>query len=143
MQNSLIARSDYDQTMAELAQREATVQMRQASLTNVLVDLARTKIYSPIDGTVISRSVDVGQTVQASFSAPTLFNIANDLAKMEIGAMVSEADIGGVEEGQEATFTVEAFPMRTFRGKVKQVRNQPTTNQNVVNYATIIDVRQR
>lgn len=140
LKSSLVAQSDYDQTMADLAQREATVTMREAALTNALVDLSRTKIYSPIDGTVISRNVDVGQTVQASFTAPTLFNIANDLAKMEIGAMVSEADIGGVEEGQSATFTVEAFPARTFSGKVRQVRNQPSTNQNVVNYATIIVV---
>lgn len=137
---NLVAQSEYDQTMADLAQREATVLMREAALTNALVDFARTKIYSPIDGTVISRNVDVGQTVQASFTAPTLFNIANDLAKMEIGAMVSEADIGGVEEGQAATFTVEAFPNRTFNGTVKQVRNQPATNQNVVNYAAMIDV---
>ena len=140
LKSSLVAQSDYDQTMADLAQREAAVLMREAALTNALVDFERTKIYSPIDGTVISRNVDVGQTVQASFTAPTLFNIANDLAKMEIGAMVSEADIGGVEEGQEATFTVEAFPNRTFQGRVKQVRNQPATNQNVVNYAAMIDV---
>ncbi len=140
LKSSLVAQSDYDQTMADLAQREATVLMREAALTNVLVDFARTKIYSPIDGTVISRNVDVGQTVQASFTAPTLFNIANDLAKMEIGAMVSEADIGGVEEGQSVTFTVEAFPARTFSGMVRQVRNQPSTNQNVVNYAAIIVV---
>lgn len=140
LKSSLVPQSDYDQTMADLEQREATVLMREAALTNSLVDLARTKIYSPIDGTVISRNVDVGQTVQASFTAPTLFNIANDLAQMEIGAMVSEADIGGVEEGQAATFTVEAFPNRNFEGRVKQVRNQPATNQNVVNYAAMIEV---
>ena len=139
--NSLISQADLEQVQAELEQREAAVKMREANLKSAQVDLERTKIYSPIDGMVISRNVDVGQTVQASFSAPTLFNIANDLTKMEIGAMVSEADIGNVEEGQEASFTVEAFPNRTFQGKVAQVRNQPTTNQNVVNYATIIEVR--
>lgn len=139
--DKLIAPSEYDQLKAELAQRAASVRVREAALTNAAVDLARTRIYSPIDGTVISRNIDVGQTVQASFTAPTLFNIVNDLAKMEIAAMVSEADIGGVEEGQPATFTVEAFPARTFLGRVKQVRNQPTTNQNVVTYSAMIDVR--
>jgi HlyD family secretion protein len=141
VKNQLLAQSEFDQSVADLAQKEATVKMREAALTNAQVDVARTKIYSPIDGTVISRNVDIGQTVQASFTAPTLFNIANDLAKMEIAAMVSEADIGGVADGQEASFTVEAFPNRTFRGLVKQVRNQPTTNQNVVTYAAMIDVR--
>jgi HlyD family secretion protein len=141
LKNNLIPQSDYDTTMAELDQRKATVKVRTASLKSADVDLSRTKIYSPIDGTVINRAVDVGQTVQASFSAPTLFLIANDLAQMEISAMVSEADIGGVETNQDCTFTVEAFPSRTFRGIVSQVRNQPTTNQNVVAYATIIQVR--
>lgn len=141
LENKLIAQSDYDTTMAELEQREAAVKVREANLKSAEVDLSRTKIYSPIDGTVINRAVDRGQTVQASFSAPTLFLIANDLAKMEISAMVSEADIGGVEEGQEVSFKVEAFPERTFRGVVSQVRNQPTTNQNVVAYATIVQVR--
>jgi HlyD family secretion protein len=141
LQNKLIPQSDYDTTMAELEQRKATVTVRQANLSSAAVDLARTKIYSPIDGTVINRAVDKGQTVQASFSAPTLFLIANDLAQMEISAMVSEADIGGVETNQDVTFTVEAFPSRTFRGVVSQVRNQPTTNQNVVAYATIVQVR--
>jgi HlyD family secretion protein len=114
--------------------------MREASLKSAEVDLARTQIRSPVDGVVISRNMNVGQTVQASFSAPTLFQIANDLGQMEIAAMVSEADIGGVEEGQEVSFTVEAFPTRTFEGRVAQVRNQPTTNQNVVTYATIVAV---
>ncbi|MBL9169261.1 MAG: efflux RND transporter periplasmic adaptor subunit [Verrucomicrobiales bacterium] len=139
--DKLLAESEYEQTMANLEQSEAMMKIRAASLKSAQVDLARTKIYSPIDGKVISRNMNVGQTVQASFSAPTLFQIANDLTQMQIGALVSEADIGGVEEGQQVTFTVEAFPQRTFRGRVAQVRNQPTTNQNVVNYATMIDVR--
>lgn len=138
--NQLIAESEHDQTMAQLEQAEAVLKIRQAAVQSAQVDLSRTKIRSPIDGTVISRNMNVGQTVQASFSAPTLFQIANDLTRMEIAAMVSEADIGGVEEGQEVAFTVEAFPSRTFEGRVAQVRNQPTTNQNVVNYATIISV---
>lgn len=138
--NNLISRSDHDQTMAELKQRNATIKMRNAQLKSAQVDLERTTILSPIDGIVISRNVDIGQTVQASFTSPTLFNIAKSLEQMEIAAMVSEADIGAVEEGQEVKFTVDAFPSRTFTGLVSQVRYQPTTNQNVVNYATIIAV---
>jgi len=89
---------------------------------------------------VISRSVDVGQTVAASLSAPTLFIIANDLTKMQIDANVAEADVGGVEPGQEVNFTVDAFPYRTFHGEVVQVRNSPITVQNVVSYDTVISV---
>src|SRR3954471_16948694 len=132
LKNSLITQADYDTAEAELEQRDAAVMKAEANVDSAQVDLDRTKIYSPIDGTVINRAVDVGQTVQSSFSAPTLFLIANDLAQMEISAMVSEADIGGVEEKQEATFLVDAFPNRVFRGVVSQIRNQPTTNQNVV-----------
>ncbi|HXP62434.1 MAG TPA: efflux RND transporter periplasmic adaptor subunit, partial [Dongiaceae bacterium] len=91
-------------------------------------------------GVVISRAVDVGQTVAASFSTPTLFVIANDLTKMQIDAMVSEADIGGVKLGQNVNFSVDAFPYRTFHGKVSQVRYGPITNQNVINYDTVIAV---
>lgn len=140
VKNKLISESDHDQTMAELKQRNATIKMRSAQLKSAQVDLERTTILSPIDGIVISRNVDIGQTVQASFTSPTLFNIAKSLEQMEIAAMVSEADIGTVEEGQEVKFTVDAFPSRTFTGLVSQVRYQPTTNQNVVNYATIISV---
>jgi HlyD family secretion protein len=98
------------------------------------------KIYSPVDGTVISRNVDVGQTVAASMSAPVLFQIANDLAKMQIDANVSEADIGSIEEGQNVSFSVDAFPDRKFSGQVKQIRNSPTTVQNVVTYDVVIEV---
>jgi HlyD family secretion protein len=93
-----------------------------------------------VDGTVISRNVDVGQTVAASLSAPTLFVIANDLTQMQIDANVSEADIGNVEEGQNVAFTVDAFPDRKFTGRVMQIRNSPTTVQNVVTYDTVIEV---
>lgn len=141
LKNNLVTQSDYDQTAAELEQRQAAVEKAMANVQSAQVDVDRTKIYSPIDGTVINRAVDVGQTVQSSFSAPTLFLIANDLAKMEISAMVSEADIGGVAEGQEVSFTVDAYPSRKFRGVVYQVRNQPTTNQNVVTYGTIVRVQ--
>jgi HlyD family secretion protein len=141
LKNNLITQADYDTAEAEFEQREAAVMKAEANVDSAQVDLDRTKIYSPIDGTVINRAVDVGQTVQSSFSAPTLFLIANDLARMEISAMVSEADIGGVEENQDVSFTVDAYPSRKFHGVVYQVRNQPTTNQNVVTYGTIVRVR--
>jgi len=138
--NKLISESDYDTTAATLHQSEAMVQIKQASLDNARVNLSRCTIYSPVDGTVISRNVDVGQTVAASLSAPTLFVIANDLTQMQIDANVSEADIGSVEEGQSVTFTVDAFPDRKFSGKVRQIRNSPITVQNVVTYDTVIGV---
>src|ERR1017187_3754640 len=138
--NNLIAESDYDTAMANLHQAQAMVQIKQASLDNANVNLSRCTIYSPVDGTVISRNVDVGQTVAASLSAPTLFVIANDLAQMQIDANVSEADIGNVEEGQNVAFTVDAFPDRKFTGRVMQIRNSPTTVQNVVTYDTVIGV---
>lgn len=136
----LIAKSDYDKAIASLHQAEAAVKMKEASLQRAQVDLSRCTIYAPVDGIVISRNVDVGQTVAASMSAPTLFIIANDLAKMQIDANVAEADVGGVREGQDVEFTVDAFPYRTFRGKVVQVRNSPLTVQNVVTYDTVVEV---
>jgi HlyD family secretion protein len=139
-QNNLIARSDYDKAMADLHQAEAQVHIKEAALEKAKVDLARCTISAPVDGIVISRSVDVGQTVAASLNAPTLFVIANDLSQMQIDANVAEADVGGVEMGQEVDFTVDAFLYRTFRGKVVQVRNSPITVQNVVTYDTIIAV---
>jgi HlyD family secretion protein len=118
----LIPGAEFDKTSADLHQAEAVVRMREASLNKSKVDLERTTIYAPIDGIVISRNVDKGQTVAASFNTPTLFQIANDLRNMQIEAMVSEADVGGVEEGQQVRFTVDAFPNRQFRGTVRQVR---------------------
>lgn len=139
----LISTADADKAYADLNQAAAQVKIREAALEKAQVDLARTTIFSPIDGVVISRNIDVGQTVAASFSTPTLFLIANDLAKMQIDAMVSEADVGGVELGQEVSFTVDAFPYRTFQGRVVQVRNAPTTVQNVVTYDCVIEVNNR
>jgi HlyD family secretion protein len=136
----LIPQADADQALATLHQAQASVQMREATVDKSRVDLSHATIYAPISGVVISRAVDVGQTVAASFSTPTLFQIANDLAKMEIDAMVSEADVGGVTDGQQVNFTVDAFPNRQFEGKVRQVRFNPTTNQNVVTYTTVVDV---
>lgn len=138
--SDLIPQADYDQALANLHQAQAQVKINQAALENAKVNLDRCTIYSPTNGIVISRSVDVGQTVAASLSAPTIFVIANDLAKMQIDSNVAEADVGGVEVGQEVDFTVDAFPYRTFHGQVIQVRNAPITVQNVVTYDTVIEV---
>lgn len=138
--NDLLSPSEYDKTVADLAQADAMVKMREASLKRAQVDLDKTTILAPVDGVVISRAVDVGQTVAASFNTPTLFQIANDLRKMRIEAMVSEADVGGVEEGQNVTFQVDAFPGRQFQGRLSQVRFAPITNQNVVSYTCVVDV---
>ncbi len=139
--SELISEADYDATDASLQQAEAVVKTREASLNKAKVDLERTTILSPIDGVVISRAVDVGQTVAANFNAPTLFTIAKDLREMRIEAAVSEADVGGVAEGQTVKFTVDAFPNHTFSGRVSQVRFEPVTSQNVVTYVAIVDVR--
>lgn len=136
----LISQADHDTAVANLRQAEAAVQTRVAQVNSTKVDLARCTIYAPIDGIVIDRKVDVGQTVAASLNAPVLFLIANDLTKMQINAAVAEADVGGVEVGQDAKFTVDAFPNRDFVGKVTQIRNSPTTVQSVVSYDTIIEV---
>ncbi|HKB57833.1 MAG TPA: efflux RND transporter periplasmic adaptor subunit [Lacunisphaera sp.] len=138
---NLIAQSDLDTAEAQLAQAAAQVQIQTANNETAKVNLSRCTIYSPIDGTVISRQVDVGNTVAASLSAPTLFVIANDLRSMQIDAAVSEADIGNVELDQAVNFTVDAYPSRQFRGTVSQIRNSPKTSQNVVIYDTMIRVR--
>lgn len=138
--NNLVSGSDYDISVATLHQAEAAVKIKQASLENAKTSLGYTKIFSPVDGVVISRAVDVGQTVAASFNTPTLFLIANDLTKMQIDAAVAEADVGGIIEGQSVDFTVDAYPTRTFHGQVTQVRNSPTTVNNVVTYDAVIGV---
>ncbi|MBP7950285.1 MAG: efflux RND transporter periplasmic adaptor subunit [Verrucomicrobiales bacterium] len=132
--------ADLDAAMADLHQTEASLAIKQAMLEKAKVDLGRCTIYSPVDGTVISRDVDVGQTVAASLNAPVLFRIANDLTKMQIHTAVAEADVGNVAEGQMVEFTVDAFPYKTFEGKVSQVRNAATTLQNVVTYDVIVGV---
>src|SRR5258708_33228537 len=126
--------------MANLHQAEANVKIKQGALDNAKADLDHCTITSPIDGVVISRSVDVGQTVAASLQAPVIFMIANDLTKMQIDSNVAEADVGVVAVDQNVDFTVDAFPTRTFHGKVVQVRNAPITVQNVVTYDTVIGV---
>jgi len=137
-QNS--AQADLDQAKATLHQAQANVKIKEGALERAKVDLEHCTITSPIDGIVISRSVDVGQTVAASLSAPVIFTIANDLSKMQIDAAVAEADIGTVDVGQKVDFTVDAFPRRTFHGEVVQVRNAPVSVQNVVTYDTVIGV---
>src|SRR5216110_2063748 len=134
------SKADLDQAVANLHQAEANVKIKQGALDKAKADLDHCTITSPIDGVVISRSVDVGQTVAASLQAPVIFAIANDLTKMQIDANVAEADVGVLEVGQDVDFTVDAFPMRTFHGKVVQVRNAPITVQNVVTYDTVIGV---
>src|SRR2546426_2276203 len=134
------SQADVDQAMANLHQAEANVKIKQGALDKAKADLDHCTITSPIDGVVISRSVDVGQTVAASLQAPVIFAIANDLTKMQIDANVAEADVGVVKIDQNVDFTVDAFPMQTFHGKVVQVRNAPITVQNVVTYDTVIGV---
>jgi HlyD family secretion protein len=138
--NKLISGSDYDTAIANLHEAEAMVQIKQASLDNANANLGFCKILSPVDGIVISRAIDLGQTVASSFNTPTLFQIANDLTKMQIDSSVAEADVGGIVEGQSVDFTVDAYPYRNFHGVVTQVRNSPTTVNNVVTYDCVIGV---
>ena len=139
-EKKLVAQAENDKAIADLHQAEAALKVRKAMLERAQIDLDRCTIFAPVDGVVISRNVDVGQTVAAAMTAPVLFTIANDLTKMHIEANVSEADIGGVLEGQDATFGVDAFPDRTFHGKIVQVRFAPITVDNVVTYVTVIEV---
>ena len=134
------SQQDLDQATAALHQAEGNVKIKQGALDKAKADLDHCTITSPIDGVVISRNVDVGQTVAASLQAPVIFAIANDLTKMQIDSNVAEADIGAVSVDQDVDFTVDAFPTRTFHGKVVQVRNAPITVQNVVTYDTVIGV---
>src|SRR5262245_31724451 len=134
------AQTAYDAALAQLEVNKAQSAQAQAALNQAAVDLNNTVIRSPVDGIVISRNVDVGQTVAASLQAPTLFTIANDLAKMEVHTNVDEADVGNVTEGQEVTFTVDAFPARRFKGRVHQVRNAPNVVQNVVTYDAVVRI---
>jgi HlyD family secretion protein len=132
--------TQYFGAKADLQSNEARLEQAKAQLDASKVDLAYTIIKSPIDGVVISRNVNEGQTVAASFQAPVLFQIANDLTKMQVECSVDEADIGKVKEGQKVRFTVDAFPTENFNGVVRQVRYSPEVIQNVVTYITIVDV---
>jgi HlyD family secretion protein len=147
LDRKLIAQADFDTTQANLevakgasAAARGTLAQAKAALFQAQVNLNMTSIVSPTDGTVISRSVDVGQTVAASLAAPTLFVIAKDLREMQVDTSVAEADVGKLSTAMAATFTVDAFPGERFHGKVRQIRNAPTTLQNVVTYDAVIDV---
>ncbi|TAN40090.1 MAG: efflux RND transporter periplasmic adaptor subunit [Nitrospirae bacterium] len=142
-----IARNDLDSSetnfetsRAQVSAAKALLAQSEAALKISETNLRYTKILSPVDGVVISRNVDVGQTVAASFQTPTLFTIAQDLTKMQIDANVDESDIGRVSVGQDVEFTVDAYPDTTFKGKVSQVRNAPISVQNVVTYDVVIQV---
>jgi HlyD family secretion protein len=130
-----------DSVKAKLEAARAQIKQSEAELQLAKVNLDHTRIMAPVTGIVISRNVDVGQTVAASLQAPTLFTIAQDLTEMQVDTNVSEADIGKVALGQETTFTVDAFPNLTFRGKVTDIRNAPLTVQNVVTYDVVIQVK--
>ena len=134
------AQRDYDNAVAQKMLNEAQVKQAEAALNSALIDLNYTKIVSPVEGIVVSKVVEVGQTVAASFQTPTVFNVAEDLTKMQIEASVVEADIAKVEEGQTAEFSVDSFPDETFYGIVTQVRNNPVTTSNVVTYEVIIEI---
>ncbi len=134
------AQSAYLQARAQVELDRANIQQQQAMLHEAQVNLGYTDIVSPVDGTVVSRNVDVGQTVAASFQTPTLFLIARDLTRMQVDTNVSESDIGNVRSGERAEFHVDAFPDRPFSGTVGQVRQAPITVQNVVTYDVVIDV---
>lgn len=134
-----ISKSDYDNALYSYNSAKAQVSSILAQLQSARKNLALASVYSPIDGTVLSRSVSEGQTVAASFSTPTLFSIARDLTKMEVRAAVDEADIGEVHQNERATFTVDAFLKDVFKGTVQEIRLSPTTSSNVVTYTTIIN----
>ncbi len=135
-----VAVTAYEGAVAQLAVAEAAVKQAQAVLEAAELDLTYTVIKSPIDGIVISRLVEVGQRISASVSIPTIFAIAQDLTKMQVDANVSEADIGGMTEGKEAAFTVDAYPGERFQGRIRQVRNSPISIQNVVTYDVVVGV---
>lgn len=136
----LISASDFDRLSSDFEVARAAETSAQAALERAQRNLAYTEIYSPIDGVVVERSVDIGQTVAASLSAPRLFLIAEDLSQMEIRVAVDESDIGLIEEGQSARFTVQSYPDDVFTGTVRQVRLQSTMLENVVSYTVVVDV---
>ena len=134
------AESDYRANLAQISAQKAQIAQARANYTTAHNNVNYAKILSPVDGTVIARKIDVGQPVAASFQAPELFVIAQDLTKMQIEVNVSEADIGKVKEGQDVTYTLDGYPDSIFKGKVSQVRISPTTVSNVVTYVVIVDV---
>lgn len=134
------AQAEVEVAQANIQAAEGSVAQARAARQQAQVNLAYTTITSPIDGTVVSRAVDVGQTVAASLSAPTLFTIAENLSKMQVDTNVAEADVGKLSDGMEASFSVDAFPNRVFKGRIRQIRYAPQVVQNVVTYDAVIDV---
>lgn len=134
------AKTDYNVNLAETASTRADIQQASATLRNNLANLRYCRIVSPVDGVVISKNVEVGQTVASSFQTPTLFEVAQDLTKMRIEASVSEADIGKVKQGQDVDYTLDGYPDKVFKGVVSQVRLASTTTNNVVTYTVVVDV---
>lgn len=135
-----LAEATYKADLAKLSSMNAEIAQTAAALQNNLTNLRYTRIISPVNGVIVSRAVDVGQTVAASFQTPTLFTVAQDLTKMQIEASVSEADIGKVKMGQNVDYSLDGYPNETFKGKVTQVRISPTTVSNVVTYTVIVSV---
>lgn len=135
-----LAEANYYSSKAQIDSARAQIAQASAALRNNLTNLRYTKIISPVDGIVVSRNVDVGQTVAASFQTPTLFLVAKDLTKMQIDTSVAEADIGKIKTGQDVEYTLDGYPDMTFKGIVKQIRISPTTVQNVVTYDVVINV---
>ena len=130
----------YNQAVAQISLDQAAIQQQQANLQAAELNLHYTNIISPVDGTVVSRNVDVGQTVAASYQTPTLFLVAKDLTKMQVDSNVSESDVGNVQVNQPVDFTVDAYTNRVFKGTVAQVRQAPITVQNVVTYDVVVSV---
>ena len=135
----VISKADYEQAAYQIKNSQQTVSQRKTALAQARTNLSYANIYAPIDGIVLSREVEEGQTVAASMTTPTLFTIAKDITKMQVEANVDEADIGGVAVGQRVSFTVDAYPQEEFSGRVRQVRLAATTESNVVTYTVIID----
>ena len=140
VRQNLVAQMTYTHQAALVQQLEGQVQLDRALVSNAEVNLGYTNIVSPVDGTVVARNITIGQTVAASFQTPTLFLIATDLTRMQVDTNVSESDIGAIKAGDPAEFTVEAFPARTFRGSVVQLRQAPQVIQNVVTYDAVVGV---
>jgi HlyD family secretion protein len=137
--SGVISKADYEQAAYQVKNSQQIVSQRKTALAQARTNLSYANIYSPIDGVILSREVEEGQTVAATMTTPTLFKIARDITKMQVEADVDEADIGGVEVGQRVSFTVDAYPQEEFSGRVRQVRLSATTTSNVVTYTVIID----
>jgi HlyD family secretion protein len=138
--DNLVAKSELDNAETDYLSAQSQLTQAKASLDKAKIDLGYTKIISPVNGIIISREIELGQTVAASFQTPTLFLVAEDLTKMQIEVAISEADISKISEGQQVEFDVDAYPNVTFEGKVSQVRNSPATVQNVVTYTVVVAV---